>query len=93
MVPGSRLLWLRSSPSPTKKPPTPPQQHLHPYSQQPAPCHIRLPESPLLPSLFVTQLGKGDQASWGEGQGLNNGYSISYQERPAVRLEAILLCL
>lgn len=37
--------------------------------------------------------GDGWPGKLGGGQGLNNGYSISYQERPAVRLEAILLCL
>lgn len=37
--------------------------------------------------------GDGWPGKLGAGQGLNNGYSISYQERPAVRLEAILLCL
>lgn len=38
--------------------------HVHPYSQPPASCHIRLPKLPLLPGLIVTQLGMGDQASW-----------------------------
>lgn len=69
MVPGSTvsvasLLLLLSY----QTPPTPPQQHLHPYLQPPAPCHIRLPESPLLPSLIVTQLGMGDQAGWAEAR-------------------------
>ncbi len=49
-------------------PPTPLEQRLHPYSQPPAPCHIRLPEPPLRPSLIVTQLGMGDQASWEEAR-------------------------
>lgn len=37
--------------------------------------------------------GDGWPGKLGRGQALNNGYSISYQERPAVRLEAILLFL
>ena len=36
--------------------------------------------------------GDGWPGKLGRGQRLHNGYSISYQERPAARLEAILLC-
>lgn len=78
-VPGSRRLWLPSSPT---------KHHLH------LSIHIH---SCTLPVIFASLSllcwpnlchSAGDEwpGMLGGGQALNNGYSIVYQERPAVRL-------
>lgn len=78
----SNGVWMQASVAPphpsTETPPTPPQKHLHPYSQPPAPCHIRLPEPPPLPGSIVTQLGMGDQASWEEARAWIMARSLVY---------------
>lgn len=78
----SNGVWMQASVAPphpsTETPPTPPQKHLHPYSQPPAPCHIRLPEPQPLPGSIVTQLGMGDQASWEEARAWIMARSLVY---------------
>lgn len=83
--------------APGLRPPTPfPTKNylpLHSSLTLPAPCHIHLFCLSLLPSLIVSQLGMGDQASWARARAWIMVTLSSTMRDKIPLLRAVLLCV